>query len=134
MTKSKKAFKINLPIYNQEIIFLFHLSDKEIRQRIKNIIPSIKTEEQFQDFLSPIPGKLNSVQARTTIYDNGGICVRYYDLVDIKTVEGLSCLSHELIHVCSYIFERIGMKHNEETEEAYAYLHGHLFREVLKKL
>lgn len=134
MTKCKKAFLLDIPLYKQQIIFLFHLSDKEIEQKVQKIVPMFKDLEKRQTFMEPLITGIGNTCARTVQYSSGAICVRFYDIMDIKSVEGFACLMHELVHVCSFIFDRIGMSHNRDTDEAYAYLFGHISERVLLEL
>jgi hypothetical protein len=42
-------------------------------------------------------------------------------------------LVHELVHICSNTFHRMGMPHDKSTDEAYAYLFGYLYDEITRK-
>lgn len=133
MTKPSKCFVIDVPIYNQNILFIIHVADKDLIRKTKGKI-DILTKEAEEIFIEPLLKNTSTTAARTVMYSNGAICVRFYDIYDILTAKGLSCIAHELVHVCSYIFDRIGMTHNSETEEAYAYLYGHIFEKIINEL
>lgn len=46
------------------------------------------------------------------------------------TIENYGSLVHEIEHYVFYLLDRIGMKHTKESDEAYAYLSAHVFKEI----
>lgn len=50
------------------------------------------------------------------------------------STEQLSSLSHEAGHIAEWILWTRGVAHNEETREAWAYLHAMIFRRCLRIL
>ena len=46
------------------------------------------------------------------------------------TIENYGSLVHEIEHYVFYLFNRIGMKHTKASDEAYAYLTAHVFKEI----
>lgn len=65
--------------------------------------------------------------ARSVIYENGVIGIKINNF-NINDNDHLGTLVHELSHACMYTFDRIGMPHNSDTDEAYGYLIGFLMR------
>lgn len=51
-----------------------------------------------------------------------------------KDSKGISTLTHELFHASSFILEGAGIRHTNDTEEAYAYLLEYLVAEALDSL
>ena len=49
-------------------------------------------------------------------------------------IDDMATLVHELSHVCMYTFERIGMPHNGDTDEAYGYLIGFLTKKFFENV
>ncbi len=51
-----------------------------------------------------------------------------------KTITGIDIadLAHEIEHAVFMIFDRIGMKHTIESDEAYAYFQQYIMRKVLQ--
>lgn len=47
-----------------------------------------------------------------------------------ETVEDFGDLVHEIEHAVWYILDSRGLKHTEESDEAYAYLSGYIFCEI----
>jgi len=51
-----------------------------------------------------------------------------------KTIDEMACLVHEIEHCVFYLFQYLGMKHSDDSEEAYAYAQDYLFREIMTKV
>lgn len=125
---------LDIPLYNQQVLFIFNLSDSEILSQVKRKKYIKNTEKALNDFLEPLISYSSTVGGRTVFYENGAICIRLYESADLTTIKGLCILMHEVIHACSYIFERIGMPHNQSTDEAYAYLYAHIMDRVFHEM
>lgn len=71
--------------------------------------------------------------ATTALYDNGVIGIKlkhfYFDDND-----SMATLVHELSHAVMYTFDRIGMPHNSDTDEAYSYLLGFLMKKFFENM
>ena len=115
-------------------MFIFHLSDSEILEHVKRKKYIKNNQKSLNDFLEPLIPHSSTVAGRTIFYDNGAICIRLFENADIKTAKGFCVLMHEVVHACSFIFERVGMPHNQSTDEAYAYLYSHLMERVLNEI
>lgn len=135
MTKNK-LFILDIPLYFQEIVFVTGYSDDELLEifpkELKKI--GIKSAKQMADFIHPLLETSKSSLGRTVLYENGGLAIRLYEKIDPHSAEGVSVLAHEVVHACSFIFERIGMPHNIDTDEAYAYLTGFIIKSFYDKI
>lgn len=60
-----------------------------------------------------------TVLARSYITKNNVSIIRFMNLDKENIPHGL--ISHEALHITSYIFKRVGIDFSFETEEAYAY-------------
>ena len=132
-----KFLFIKIPLYHQDIIISINQTDKELSTSIKKskiFINKENIEKRIEDILEPSRVTNSRTAARAIMYDNGGMMVRTFDDLDINTPYGVSIMSHEIVHICSYIFKRIGMNHNDETDEAYAYLMGHILKTIYEQL
>lgn len=126
MTKCSKLFVINIPLYNQDIIVSVNQSDVSFAKDVVNIGLTSIDDPSFKSVIEPFLNKETYTMARTAYYEStGAIALRIYDL-DVLSIQGLSIVVHELSHVTSFIFERIGMAHNSHTDEAYSYLIGYI--------
>jgi hypothetical protein len=111
------------------------MSDEEVLETAKKRKYSpLKTSCDIDKFMTPLITTTGTVGGRTVMYDKGGICIRIYDTVDVHTAKGMCVLLHEVVHACSYIFERIGMPHTQDTDEAYAYLYSYIMTTVFEEL
>lgn len=67
---------------------------------------------------------------RTVMLRGGQTIIR---LESAKTSLGIDIadLTHEIEHAVFFIFERIGIKHSIDSDEAFAYYQAYIMREVL---
>lgn len=67
---------------------------------------------------------------RTTMLKGGQVVIR---LRKEKTKIGIDVptLSHEISHATYFILSRIGIKHTDESDEAFAYLNGYFMKKCL---
>lgn len=67
---------------------------------------------------------------RTVMLRGGQTIIR---LEPAKTKIGIDVadLAHEIAHAAHFLFDRIGIKHSHDSDEAYAYYQAYLMREVL---
>jgi hypothetical protein len=96
------------------------------------IIPSLESpnlEMYMNPFLRAKPTTLGS----TAIYENGvvGIKLNHFYFDDNDT---MATLVHELSHAAMFTFDRIGMPHNSDTDEAYSYLVGFLTKKFFENM
>lgn len=49
------------------------------------------------------------------------------------SIDEIASLVHEIEHCVFYLFQYLGMKHSDDSEEAYAYANEYLFREIMTK-
>jgi hypothetical protein len=132
MIKANRVFLIDIPIYNTDLLFVVNISDVKLKHRVKHLL-KLDTEEKMSKFMTPLTTDIENTKARTVAYESGAMCVRFFN-VNLFSANGLSIVSHELIHVCTFLFERIGMPHNRDTDEAYAYLHAFLVEKFFEEL
>ena|SRR3990167_6981067 len=100
---------------------------------LDEVIKYIKTKKNYElndeeKDLLPLEGT-----GRTTMLKGGQVIVR---LKKAKTSIGieLDVLSHELNHAVFFIFDRIGIKHTIDSDEAFCYYQQYLLKEVLKEI
>ena len=51
-----------------------------------------------------------------------------------KTIQDMASLVHEIEHCVFYLFQYKGLKHSDDSEEAYAYMMEFLFQEIMTKV
>lgn len=106
-----KTKTIEIPIYKGELTFIKSDSFKETNERYKLSIP-----ERF-----------GAVTFRNEAIDTFECVVSFVE-------ENISLLAHEAVHVCNFIYEKIGAKLDIENDEFQAYLIGWIVDEMLNFL
>jgi len=124
--KSKIAFNLSLIIYPFDLRFSFNETDNEVFDFMnKNLkskidIKNIQYESDFSDAFLFID-----------VSGAGLIRMRYIP----STPKCYNLLQHEITHYVYFILsERISMKHNRKTTEAYSYLTGYITEKVYEKI
>ncbi|OGB84457.1 hypothetical protein A3F66_07050 [candidate division TM6 bacterium RIFCSPHIGHO2_12_FULL_32_22] len=64
---------------------------------------------------------------------NGKILVRFNDLHE-NCADCLPIITHEMFHVVTFLFNHIGIKHSNKSEEAFAYQLQYYCNKLLLKL
>ena len=114
------SFVVDISIYNTYIIVVFG-GKKHINKELKKM--SIK--------------KIDT----SNMQGSAGYTIELKDnvLLWLKqkppfTAFNYGCLSHEIFHCCSFILSRAGVKLCDKSEEAYAYLIGHVHEVIMDKI
>lgn len=96
------------------------------------IVPSLESAN-LQMYMNPFIGTKITNLGSTAIYENGviGIKLNHFYFDDNDT---LATLVHELSHAVMFTFDRIGMPHNADTDEAYSYLIGFLMKKFFENV
>lgn len=122
--KQKKEFcLIEGTIYPFDIVIATAKDEDVFKYIEKKGRPLTDEEKEIMRFKQGTNGK--TIQLST-----GQIIIR---LKKVKTITGLdiAILAHEIEHACFMLFERIGLTHTAESDEAYAYHQEYLMRKVL---
>lgn len=69
---------------------------------------------------------------RTTVIDTGKIIIRIFKYP--VTTDDYSIVVHEIFHSVQFTFDNIGIKLNNETSEAWAYLIDYITRQIFNKI
>lgn len=90
----------------------------------------IEEAAQQDDNLKPLAEDMQSgATSLSLVFKHDGTTVAYMIVDDNISID---TIVHEAIHIVCRLFEIIGSYINEETEEFFAYLNAHIFREVYK--
>lgn len=129
-----KFFVIDLEIYNANILVSIEQDAEDVVIALveHGVIPSLESPA-LKMYMEPFMDMKSTNLARTAMYENGVIAVRLTHF-DESDIEDMATLVHELSHVCMYTFERIGMPHNGDTDEAYGYLIGFLIKKFFENI
>ncbi len=120
------AFTLPLHIYPFDIRFSFAEKFKEVRKYFKENGTTGMDMEKIR-YGNP------DCQGYYVSWDSGEILIR------MKAIpgdwRGLSIIQHEITHVvCMILTDKIGMEHNRDSTEAFAYLTDYITREVYRNL
>jgi hypothetical protein len=129
MKVKKKFFLIEIPLYHIDIAISIAQSQKEFEKSISSVwdIDPIYVNNNLPD------GAL----AVTSSYLRGGKLIPYairFEKHPFNTEEGHVTIAHEIFHVVFGILHTRGLTLSYDSEEAFAYLTGHLTREIYKNL
>ena len=129
-----KFFVIDLEIYNANIIVSIEQEAEDVVLALveHGVIPSLESPA-LKMYMEPFMDMKSTNLARTAMYENGVIAVRLTHFHE-NNIEDMATLVHELSHVCMYTFERIGMPHTGDTDEAYGYLIGFLTKKFFENV
>jgi len=122
-----KVKKFELPIYTENVIFVYSDSYKLVYEFAKS--------EGFSDgdLASLNTPAYSGMHVELENDDDTGRVYRYIIVVKSKDkYNNIDTISHEITHAVAEILGGIGIKFNKKNEEAYAYLIGYLNREFHK--
>lgn len=119
---------VDLDLYNAHILISINQDLEDLGAALieHNVMLSPNSPE-FKMYMEAYLHMSPTTLARTVLYENGVICIKINEF-NINDNDHLGTLVHELSHVCMYTFDRIGMPHNMDTDEAYSYLIAFLMR------
>lgn len=108
-------------LFDQHIVFSYGKSNHMISEL--KAIKSINSDiiDNYITFLN------NNNDDLYSGYTNECDSIIFIHLVDKPTLKSANVLVHEIIHAVKHIFKRIGMEHNEYTDELYAYLCDYIY-------
>ena len=117
-----ETLKIQIPIYREVLHVFFGSIEECIEAQRKDGCKEIDIEEWRRHIEDKNPDGEYSLSNDT------------YHLIwqecTPETILEYSTLVHEIEHAVFYILDSRGLKHTEESDEAYAYLFGFLFCEI----
>lgn len=117
-----KVFIVPLIVYPFDVMVSICQSDEEIRGELKKRLPlDCQGELELSDLK-------HGAQGRAVMFSNGATLIRLRHQLKYASVKGH--LAHEVFHVVEFIMDRIGIKHNIDSGEAYAYLIGYITEKI----
>lgn len=128
MKEFKKEIKVNLDIYESEIILLYGYTYKEVKKWLKSS--------------NLTSGSKDRIAAWYDYYKDDYMGVYHKDgfkhLINIKGQEDIhqvvNTVAHEVTHCVFALTKYVGIKLSGKSEEAYTYLMGYIMGEVHKQL
>ena len=121
---TENLFEIYIDIYLNNLVVFFGENRKNLHKKM--------AERLTKDDLDYFKG-LNFQRGKAVGFNDAGVTILWLNKVP-DSVDCLAVLNHEIFHCVCMILERVGVKYSEDSDEAYAYLIGHLTRKIYEKL
>lgn len=127
-----KGFSIPLGIYPYTIFISFGSLDNFRTIFKEDEFAKEISEEEIKDILFHFEG---DYAARTLQLNNGNILIHFKHLYySSSNTFMFNTIAHESLHATEMILDRIGMKLNKKTDEAYCYLNGYIVEQIFKEI
>lgn len=123
----KQHFVISSGQYRQDVLVCINLRSKEIQQVIDKY-------ENVGKLSVDVKQDIDKKAKNTALFVyNADKNIKIICLFPINFTDAIRLFDHEKLHCLHYIMNHIGMRLNNETEEAYAYLSEYLMEQFLEK-
>ena len=115
---------ISIDVYSTDLIFIYNMSNKKIKKKLKELI-----KYEYHEKLKTL--KLSSrPTVQGSFLSNDPIKIIKINKAD--TLEDfLSVLSHEVLHSVFHIMKNVSIEYTDKSEEAFTYLMGHITKEIV---
>ena len=122
--KNSYIIPICIDIYNTDVIFIYNMSNKKIKKKLKELM-----KYEYHEKLKTL--KLSSRSTvRGSFISNDPI--KIIKINKAETLEDfLSILSHEVLHSVFHIMKNVSIEYTDKSEEAFTYLMGHITKEIV---
>lgn len=129
-----KGFSIPLGIYPFTIFISFGSLDNFKKLFIKDEYMNKITEEGYNDIIFHFNNE-DDYTAKTLQLNNGNILIHFKHL-HFPNSNGyiVNTIAHESLHAVEMVLNRIGMKLNSKTDEAYCYLLGWIVEKIMEEI
>ena len=122
--KNSYIITISIDVYNTDVIFIYNMSNKKIKKKLKEII-----KHEYHEKLKTLKLSKNPA-VRGSFISNDPIKIIKINKAD--TLEDfLSVLSHEVLHSVFHIMKNVSIEYTDKSEEAFTYLMGHITKEIV---
>ena len=115
---------ISIDVYSTDVIFIYNMSNKKIKKKLKEFI-----KKEYHEKLKTL--KLSS---RPTVQGSflSNDPIKIIKINKAETLEDfLSILSHEVLHSVFHIMKNVSIEYTDKSEEAFTYLMGHITKEIV---
>jgi hypothetical protein len=116
-----KLRQIRIPIYEQDVHIFF--GDKN------ECIDALKNIEVSNEIINFCFQDSENTSGRWTQWRDDMFNLMWMPSIP-TTTHDYGILVHEISHGVFFILDHIGMKHTLDSDEAFAYLQGYMFREI----
>jgi hypothetical protein len=129
-----KFFVIDVELYNCQFLISINQDNEDlVISLIEAHVLYSAEDPDLKYYMEHFLGMENNNLARTVRHDNGVISIKI-NKFDENDGSHMATLVHELSHAVMFTFDRIGMPHNADTDEAYSYLLGFLMKKFFENI
>ncbi len=129
-----KFFVIDVDLYNCQFLISINQDNEDlVISLIETGILYSADDPDLKYYMEPFLGMDKTNLARTVRHDNGVVSIKI-NTFDKNDAGNMATLVHELSHAAMFTFDRIGMPHNADTDEAYSYLLGFLMKKFFENI
>jgi len=129
-----RFFVIDVELYNCQFLISINQDNEDlVISLIETGVLHSAEDPELKDYMEHFMGMEKNHLARTVKHDNGVISIKI-NRFDKNDVNNMATLVHELSHAVMFTFDRIGMPHNADTDEAYSYLLGFLMKKFFENV
>ena len=129
-----KFFVIDVELYNCQFLVSINQDNEDlVISLIEAHVLYSAEDPELKDYMEHFIGMEKNHLARTVKHDNGVISIKI-NKFDENDANHMATLVHELSHAVMFTFDRIGMPHNADTDEAYSYLLGFLMKKFFENV
>ena len=122
--KNSYIIPISIDVYSTDVIFIYNMSNKKIKKKLKEII-----KYEYHEKLKTLKLSKNPA-VRGSFISNDPI--KIIKINKANTLEDfLSILSHEVLHSVFHIMKNVSIEYTDKSEEAFTYLMGHITKEIV---
>jgi hypothetical protein len=129
-----RFFVIDVELYNCQFLISVNQDNEDlVISLIEAGVLYSAEDPELGYYMEHFMGMEKNHLARTVKHDNGVISIKI-NTFDKNDVNNMATLVHELSHAVMFTFDRIGMPHNADTDEAYSYLLGFLMKKFFENV
>ena len=122
--KNSYIIPISIDVYSTDVIFIYNMSNKKIKKKLKELI-----KYEYHEKLKTLKLSKNPT-VRGSFISNDPI--KIIKINKAETLEDfLSILSHEVLHSVFHIMKNVSIEYTDKSEEAFTYLMGHITKEIV---
>jgi hypothetical protein len=134
INSANKFFVIEVELYNCQFLISINQDNEDlVISLIEAGVLYSAEDPELKDYMEHFIGMEKNHLARTVKHDNGVVSIKI-NKFDKNDVNHMATLVHELSHAVMFTFDRIGMPHNADTDEAYSYLLGFLMKKFFENI
>lgn len=134
INSGNRFFVIDVELYNCQFLISVNQDNEDlVVSLVQSGVLYSAEDPEFGDYMGHFLNMKKNYLAKTVMHDNGVISIKI-NKFDKNNPGDMATLIHELSHAAMFTFDRIGMPHNSDTDEAYSYLLGFLTKKFFENV